>query len=126
VIERVVFDTSTLVSAVIRPDSIPWQACGGLFSAARSCASARRWLKWKRSWSGRSLIGIGPPDAPRGGRTDPANCRMFVMDPVDASPPCRDPRDNKFLALALIADADAIISSDNDLLTCIPGGAFRF
>jgi predicted nucleic acid-binding protein len=45
---------------------------------------------------------------------------MFVMDPVDASPPCRDPRDNKFLALALIADADAIISSDNDLLTLHP------
>ena len=36
------------------------------------------------------------------------------------SPPCRDSRDNKFLALALIADADAIVSSDEDLLTLHP------
>jgi len=34
--------------------------------------------------------------------------------------PVANPRDNKFLALALIADADAIISSDNDLLTLHP------
>jgi len=34
--------------------------------------------------------------------------------------PCRDPRDNKFLALALVCSADAIVSSDEDLLSLNP------
>jgi putative PIN family toxin of toxin-antitoxin system len=33
---------------------------------------------------------------------------------------CRDPKDNKFLALALAAEADLIISSDHDLLVLNP------
>jgi predicted nucleic acid-binding protein len=34
--------------------------------------------------------------------------------------PCRDPRDNKFLALALACSADVVVSSDEDLLTLNP------
>ena len=34
--------------------------------------------------------------------------------------PCRDSRDNKFLALALVCAADAIVSSDEDLLSLNP------
>ena len=33
---------------------------------------------------------------------------------------CRDPRDNRFLALALAAEADAVVSSDGDLLALNP------
>jgi predicted nucleic acid-binding protein len=35
-------------------------------------------------------------------------------------PPCRDPRDNQFLALALAAEADIVVSSDEDLLVLHP------
>jgi uncharacterized protein len=35
-------------------------------------------------------------------------------------PACRDPKDNKFLALAGVCEADAIISSDQDLLALNP------
>jgi predicted nucleic acid-binding protein len=38
--------------------------------------------------------------------------------PVD--PPCRDPKDNQFLALALVAEANLLISSDEDLLVLHP------
>ena len=125
-IERVVFDTSTLVSAVIRPDSIPWQALRRPFLSGEVCASAETLAEMEevleRSKFDRYLDRPTRRGAAEQIRRD---CRMFVMDPVDASPPCRDPRDNKFLALALIANADAIISSDQDLLTlhpwrCIP------
>lgn len=34
--------------------------------------------------------------------------------------PCRDPRDNKFLALALCRSADALVTGDDDLLTLNP------
>ena len=33
---------------------------------------------------------------------------------------CRDPQDDKFLALALACSADVLVSSDNDLLTLTP------
>jgi len=40
---------------------------------------------------------------------------------VDAVlPPCRDPEDNRFLALVLAAEADALVSSDEDLLMMNP------
>jgi uncharacterized protein len=37
-----------------------------------------------------------------------------------ALPPCRDPRDIQFLALVLAAEADALVSSDEDLLVLNP------
>lgn len=41
-------------------------------------------------------------------------------DELALQPPCRDPKDNKFLALALVSEADAIISSHNDLMVLSP------
>lgn len=41
-------------------------------------------------------------------------------DLATVDPPCRDPADNQFLALALVCEADALISSDDDLLTLDP------
>ena len=45
---------------------------------------------------------------------------VLEADERSVQPPCRDPKDNKFLALALVCEADAIISSDNDLLALNP------
>jgi putative PIN family toxin of toxin-antitoxin system len=39
----------------------------------------------------------------------PAEGRLAV------DPPCRDPKDNMFLALALVSEADIVVSSDDDL-----------
>jgi putative PIN family toxin of toxin-antitoxin system len=41
-------------------------------------------------------------------------------DEANVSPPCRDPKDSPFLALALACAADALISSDADLLVLHP------
>ncbi|MGH8847772.1 MAG: putative toxin-antitoxin system toxin component, PIN family [Polaromonas sp.] len=41
-------------------------------------------------------------------------------DEEDLQPPCRDPKDNKFLALAQVCNADALVSSDDDLLVLNP------
>jgi putative PIN family toxin of toxin-antitoxin system len=40
--------------------------------------------------------------------------------PAGLSPSCRDPKDNKFLALALAVEADVLVSSDKDLLVLHP------
>ena len=49
--------------------------------------------------------------------------RLFAVpqaDELNVQPACRDAKDNKFLALALVCEADAIISSDHDLLALNP------
>jgi len=40
-----------------------------------------------------------------------------MPDPPPATPPCRDPRDQRFLALAYAGNADALVSGDADLLS---------
>jgi putative PIN family toxin of toxin-antitoxin system len=47
--------------------------------------------------------------------------RLFDV-PKDGTvePPCRDPRDTPFLSLALVCEADVLISSDEDLLVLHP------
>lgn len=49
--------------------------------------------------------------------------RLFEVSSFDVAaliPACRDAKDNKFLALALVAEADVPVSSDEDLLVLNP------
>jgi putative PIN family toxin of toxin-antitoxin system len=123
-VERVIFDTSTLISAVLRPSSIPRQAFMKALSQAELCASPSTLTElesvMRRSKFDRYL--------------DPAlrlefiklyrrHVRLFPVSEAEESAllePCRDPRDNKFLALALTCSADLVVSSDEDLLTLNP------
>jgi putative PIN family toxin of toxin-antitoxin system len=41
-------------------------------------------------------------------------------DLAAVDPPCRDLKDNQFLALAQVAEADTLVSSDDDLLVLHP------
>lgn len=43
-----------------------------------------------------------------------------VVVPTEAVTDCRDPKDNQYLELALAAKADALVSSDDDLLALHP------
>jgi predicted nucleic acid-binding protein len=49
--------------------------------------------------------------------------RLFPVTEVEETSlplTCRDPRDNKFLALVLGCSADVLVSSDDDLLVLNP------
>jgi len=48
---------------------------------------------------------------------------LFI--PTETVTDCRDPKDNKYLELALAAGADVIVSSDNDLLVLHPWRGVR-
>jgi putative PIN family toxin of toxin-antitoxin system len=51
------------------------------------------------------------------------NVLLFAVQNADMAavdPPCRDPKDNQFLALALVSEANALVSSDEDLLVLHP------
>ncbi|MBV1777024.1 putative toxin-antitoxin system toxin component, PIN family [Burkholderiaceae bacterium DAT-1] len=115
----VVFDTSTLVSAAILPHSQPAKALERafhdctLFASDATLAELREVLARDRFDRYRS----------------PALRQAFyqlISDAVERIEvhedvqDCRDPKDNKFLALAKAAEAEVIISSDADLLTLHP------
>jgi hypothetical protein len=124
VIKRAVFDTSVLVSAILRPDSVPHQALRKVLYTMELCATAdtmtEMWNVLNRSKFDRYLDRETRRIAAEQIQRD---CRMFSILPFDhgdLAPSCRDPNDNKFLALARAANAAFIVSSDADLLILNP------
>jgi putative PIN family toxin of toxin-antitoxin system len=123
-IQRVVFDTSTLVSAALRVGSIPHQALLKALRFCAVCASAETLAEIEavldRSKFDRYL---NRKERQAFAANLRRRARLFVVQNADTmaiEPPCRDPKDNPFLALALIAEADALVSSDEDLLVLHP------
>lgn len=123
-IQRVVFDSSTLVGAALRIGSTPHQALLKALDFAKLCASAETLAEIEevinRSKFDRYLN--------REERQEfIANLRrrthLFVVQDagiLEIGTACRDPKDNIFLALALVAEADLLVSSDADLLVLHP------
>lgn len=128
-IRRVVFDTSTLVSAALRPDSIPYQAFHRALRFCDVCAS-KETLDELRKVLARDKFRRYLPDrvARQFVRMIENNARLFEVRDLDClavNPPCRDSGDNKFLALSFECEADAIVSSDEDLLVLDPWDTVR-
>jgi putative PIN family toxin of toxin-antitoxin system len=123
-VHRVVFDTSTLVSAALRPELIPHEA---LLQAMRWCdlCASQATLAELKEVLAREKFRRYLPDAARQHfllRIE-NNVRRFVVREEDCrslDPACRDPKDNKFLALAAECEAEALVSSDEDLLVLDP------
>lgn len=122
--ERVVFDTSTLISAVLRPASVPRQAFLKAIAQAELCASPATLAELE------SVLARDKFDRylNRAARLEffgiyRRHARLFPVSEAEEAalePPCRDARGNKFLALALVCSADVLITSDDDLLTLNP------
>jgi uncharacterized protein len=122
--QRVVLDTSTLVSAALHIGSIPHQALLEALATCDVCASAETLdeleLVLDREKFDRYLD--------RSTRSEfvaliRRHVHLFAMQNADlegVAPPCRDPKDNQFLALAFVAEADVLVSSDEDLLVMNP------
>jgi putative PIN family toxin of toxin-antitoxin system len=121
---RVVMDTGTLVSAAIYTGSVPDQALSKAMELFDLCASVETLAELEQ------VLDRGKFDRYRGQESRRAfvttirwRSHLFavgvaVLSAVD--PPCRDPKDNQFLALALVAEADVLVSSDDDLLVLHP------
>jgi putative PIN family toxin of toxin-antitoxin system len=123
-IHRVVFDTSTLVSAALRADLIPYQALDRALRFCDVCASRETLDELQAVLTRDKFRRYLPAEVRRQFiRLVENSVRLFVVRDVEwlpAHPRCRDPKDDKFLALALECEADAIVSSDDDLLVLDP------
>lgn len=121
---RLVFDTSTLVSAALRIGSLPHQALLEALATCDLCASVETLAELEQVLDREKF----DPYLDRESRREFAalirrNIHFFVVHGADMQaiePPCRDPGDNKFLVLALAAEANTLVTSDEDLLVLHP------
>jgi putative PIN family toxin of toxin-antitoxin system len=121
---RIVLDTSTLVSAALYTGSIPDQALMKAVESFDLCASVETLAELEQ------VLDRGKFDRYRGLESRHAfvvtirrRSLLFALELADLSAVdmlCRDPKDNIFLALALVAEADVLVSSDEDLLVLHP------
>jgi len=125
-VKRVVLDTSTLVSAVLRPTSVPRQAFMKALAEAELCVSVatldelatvltrHRFDRYLNLETRLEFLALYR----RHTRLFPVTAEDETVLPMRS----RDPRDDKFLALALACGAAAVVSSDDDLLSLSPYG----
>lgn len=118
-VKRVVLDTSTLVSAALRVDSVPSRA---LLKALRECelCASEATLQELALVLSRAKFDRYLARAERDSFVELISTYSVVWTVRDEVHDCRDPQDDKFLALALACGADVLVSSDNDLLTLNP------
>ena len=120
----IIFDASALVSAALKADSVPERA---LFRAEEVDVFALS------AAVDAEITGV--INRPRFAHAIPLARRERVLEilrraavwfePTVPVADCRDPKDNKYLELALAAGAETIVSSDDDLLVLHPWRGVR-
>jgi putative PIN family toxin of toxin-antitoxin system len=116
---RWVFDTNTLVSHLLLPDSVPNRAVkraldSGLLLVSEETLGEldevlirpkfRKYVSLSERRKFFELLGR-------------VAIHIRILRPITA---CRDPKDDKFLSVAINGSADAILSGDKDLLSLNP------
>ncbi len=121
---KVVFDTSCLVSAALRPSSIPDQAVTLALRACQLCSSVEALEELQKVLQRRRFDSyVGYDSRIAFFETISSHVQMFPLtEPIlnEVKGCCRDAGDDFILALALSAQADVIVSSDHDLLILHP------
>lgn len=116
---RIVIDTNVYVSRALRGASVPGRAVDKVWSEDHALFSAETWAELQ-------IVLRRPKFVPY---LDSATLGRFlayangiaIFVQVEASiRACRDPRDDKFLSLAVAGRADAILTGDADLLALHP------
>lgn len=116
---QLVFDTTTPVSAALFAGSVPDRALRHALGAGRLLLSTETLAEaaevFRRPKFGRYLS-----IALRDEFLDALVTRATWVDVTTEVRACRDSQDDRFLALAIDGDADAIVSGDRDLLVLHP------
>jgi putative PIN family toxin of toxin-antitoxin system len=127
---RLVFDTSSLIGAMLQPViSVPYRALALALNTSSLCVSPVTLQELERVVR-RSKFDRYLPLEDRLEFLDLIRraAESFDVSQADEEglvPACRDPKDNKFLALAAACEAAALVSSDDDLLVLDPWRGIR-
>ena len=121
---KIVFDASSLVGALLKRGSAPERALLIARTRERLCLS-RPVESEIREVFGRTKFKkyLTPGRVDR--ILDLLLAAALVVEPTVSVIDCRDPKDNKYLELALAAQAAIIVTSDADLLSLDPWHGVR-
>lgn len=116
---RIVIDTGVLVSAAIRPESVPALALEKALMQFEICASDETLAELETVLMRPKFDPYVRTDLRREFVTGfRESVTMIAVDQTVTD--CADPNDNKFLALAEAADAELIVASDPHLTDMHP------
>jgi putative PIN family toxin of toxin-antitoxin system len=120
----IVFDASALVSAVLKPDSVPERALlraeeVDVFALSTAVDDELAGVLNRPKFAG------AIPLARRQHFLDILRSAAVWFEPAVRVTDCRDPKDDKYLELALAAGAETIVSGDEDLLILHPWRGVR-
>jgi uncharacterized protein len=116
---RVVIDTGVLVSAAIRPESVPALAFERALLQFDVCASDETLAELETVLMRPKFERYAPAPLRRA-FIDGFREQVMLVTVTLSVTDCADPKDNKFLALAETADAELIIASDPHLTSLHP------
>jgi len=116
---RIVIDTGVLVSAALRPKSVPALALEKAFLHFEICACDETLAELKRVLR-RSKFDAYVLRETREEFLAGFHRRVLHIGTIPAISDCPDPEDNKFLALAEAAEAELIVASDSHLTAMHP------
>lgn len=114
-----VFDTNTLVSPLLFENSTPGRAFlyalqqGDVLLSAQTLAELTEVLKREKF---RRYVSLEEVEAFLTALVK----RALVLEPENGIKACRDPKDDKFLTLAVAGSATCIVTGDEDLLVLHP------
>lgn len=116
---RIVIDTGILVSAALRPESVPALALEKALLHFEVCASAET-LAELESVLLRDKFDRYAPVSLRQAFVSGLRSHLAMIDVRMTITDCTDPKDNTFLALAETCGAEMIVASDADLIVMHP------
>jgi putative PIN family toxin of toxin-antitoxin system len=120
----IVFDASTIVSAALKADSIPERALLRAEEVDVFALSAAVDAEIADVLS-RPKFARAIPLSRRQHFLEILRSTAIWFEPATRVTDCRDPKDAKYLELALAAGAETIVSSDDDLLVLHPWRGVR-
>ena len=116
---RVIFDTNVIVSATMFPQSIPNRTMRTAHSMGRLLASEATVEELRAVLTRRKFDRyLSASDRTRALDEFLATVEMIAID--ESIHDCRDPKDNKFLELAVSGGATHLVTGDDDLLVLHP------
>jgi uncharacterized protein len=115
-----VFDTNFLVSASILPNSLVRYALDKASRAGFIASSQQVFEEYTQVLFRKKFDKYFISTEERLEILRLIETRILVFTPTEVITSCRDPKDNKFLELAITANASCIITGDEDLLVLNP------
>lgn len=115
-----VFDTNTLISSALIKNSSSSKALDKAIETGTIAVSQNTMEEFREVLFRKKFDKYFPDEEERWALINKleATSKLFISDSIITD--CRDPKDNKFLELAIAANATCLITGDNDLLVLHP------